>query len=271
MPQSRKEELEAFVQELGLFREFPSEPPECSLCGSRAQPFFVRCLHRFQLILIYASVRTERLNWRPTARIRGFALALLSLPLAVILESFLNIVPHFLFSMKTLIAFVGIVVSLALPVWLVINRPADYNPLAQVLFSIMLAGFSVWLGVAFASKDASKDAAGRWLPAAEAAVKQLITISATVDRMRYVQRLACDSQEAAPSRRVFETQCRENSEKLATIRDMIDNATATWEIFIANNCEKTQCDDIGRRIEITKKRLSADLARDLPPQAASGL
>ena len=252
-------------EELGVFREFPLEASACSLCGSRSQPFILRCFGRLQVLAIYLIIKFGKDGF--LAKTRRLFLFLISIPLSIPLEAIINITNSNILNMKIFISLIGSIICLGLPIYLVAAYPNSFTPLAQVLFSVMLAGFSVWLGIALASKDASKEAAGKWLPAAETAVKQLITISFSIQRMRVVQKMACENQAAPPNKRMFEIQCKETSEKLATIRDMIDNAASTWEVFIANNCEKRQCDDIGRRVDSTRERLKEDIESDFPKTA----
>jgi len=172
--------------------------------------------------------------------------------------------------MRVILSALLIIVCILVPTYLAANTPQAFNPLAQVLFSIVLTGASVWFGISLNDKNARKEAARQWLPAAETACKQLLTISNTAERMRLTQETACNSIEpllpkletSLPVKQMVDVQCRETAEKLATLRDHIDSAVSHWEVFIASNCEKGECDAISVRIGQVRTTLEAKLKQD---------
>jgi hypothetical protein len=189
---------------------------------------------------------------------------------ALVLELLLSMADSIDSLMKIIISCVLIVVFIALPTYIVAKLPNAYNPLAQVLFSILLAGVSIWLGIALNTSSAKREAAAKWLPAAETACKQLLTISNTAERMRMTQRNACSaldpilpsSSRSEPIRQMVEMQCRETAEKLATLRDHVENGVSHWQVFIANNCERGECEAISFRIEEVRQTLIQRLTED---------
>jgi hypothetical protein len=133
------------------------------------------------------------------------------------------------------------------------------------MFSVFLTAASTWLGIAVNNKRARHDATAKWLPAAETACKQLLTLSATAERMRKTQSTACstidpviadaDPKIIRPLKALVELQCRETSEKIATLRDHIENAISHWQVFIGTNCEGQDCELIDARLRECRNQL----------------
>jgi len=206
----------------------------------------------------------------PTTKILRILYAVPLFICATALEVVINVITYEFLSMKVTISALLIAVCIIVPIYLVAKTPQAYNPLAQVLFSIVLTGASVWFGVSLNDKQARKEAAGRWLPAAETACKQLLTISNTAERMRLTQATACNSIEPRlpnvesprTMKQKVEVQCRVTAEKRATLRYHIENAVSHWEVFIANNCERGECEAISYRIGQVRGTLESRLKQD---------
>ena len=253
------------ARELGIFRQFPPIPATCSWCASWNDPFYRRGFARFVSLIIL-------LNVFPSRKILLSLWRILLLVFALALEVAITLINYHYISMRVIISALLIAVGVLVPIYLVANTPQVFNPLAQVLFSVLLAGASIWFGISLNDKQARKEAARQWLPAAETACKQLLTISNTAERMRLTQTRACNSIEPLlpkgetplhPIRQMVEVQCRETAEKLATLRDHIDSAVSHWEVFIANNCERGECDAIAYRIAQVREALEARLKQDV--------
>jgi hypothetical protein len=251
------------AHELGLFQQFPPVASTCVMCASRHDPLYRRVFAR--LLTLVASI-----GILPSARILSILWLLFLLPFAVALELALTAIGSQYISMRVIISALLIAICIGVPTYLVAKTPDAFNPLAQVLFSILLTGASIWFGISLNDRQARKEAARQWLPAAETACKQLLTISNTAERMRLTQATACNSIEpllpkldaSLPIKQMVEVQCRETAEKLATLRDHVDNAVSHWEVFIANNCEKGECDAISFRIGQVRTALETKLKQD---------
>jgi hypothetical protein len=252
------------ARELGLFQQFSAiADRSCALCASKYDPFYRRVFVRLFSLVAW-------LNIFPSTKLLSILWLIFLLPFAVALEVALTAVASQYTSMRVILSALLIIVCILVPTYLVANTPQAFNPLAQVLFSIVLTGASVWFGISLNDKNARKEAARRWLPAAETACKQLLTISNTAERMRLTQTTACNSIEpllpkletSLPIKQMVDVQCRETAEKLATLRDHIDSAVSHWEVFIASNCEKGECDAISFRIGQVRTTLEAKLKED---------
>jgi len=255
--------LRLTARELGIFRQFPPVPTTCEWCASRNDPFVRRVFARFVSLIIWMPVV-------PSSKILLNLWRILLLAFALALEIALTVIGSQYISMRVIISALLIIVCIAVPSYLVVQTPQAFNPLAQVLFSILLTGASIWFGISLNDRQARKEAARQWLPAAETACKQLLTISNTAERMRLTQATACNSIEpllpkletSLPVKQMVDVQCRETAEKLATLRDHVDSAVSHWEVFIANNCEKGECDAISFRIGQVRTTLEAKLKQD---------
>lgn len=139
-----------------------------------------------------------------------------------------------------------------------VEKPEYYNVFSQALFDSVLVLFSALFSAAVSNAKSETEMAKRvgqtWLPAAENACKQLITISRSAERMIHGQQQACDSlgcflpeeptSDLVAARQAIKMQCDESAEKLRTLQAHVENAIAEWEVFIRNNCVDNQCEPI---------------------------
>jgi len=153
-----------------------------------------------------------------------------------------------------------IVVALVLaPAYILHQKPADFGVTTQVLFSILLFGASMWFGFSFNTTAAQKEVASRWLPAAESACKELITISLIADRIHRVrgqnrERVLNLLKQLPPEQRqpistLTEAQCGSCADRIATLRAQVDTSIAGWEVFIGKNCTGNECAAITGRLD----------------------
>jgi len=158
------------------------------------------------------------------------------------------------------------VLLIALSVYLVTRHPQYYNQLAQVLFDMLLLGVSLWAGITFSREEAEKNATDRWLPAAEGACYELLTMSATVERMRLRQEKVCQSMKqffpsdsstdgAVPIQHVAKMRCEECAENLRTLQNHVENSIKSWHLFIEYNCAEW-CQPIKERLGDRRKELA---------------
>jgi hypothetical protein len=186
----------------------------------------------------------------------------------LIAESFIETFATAKENMNTLISAVLVLALIAVPSYLLIETPQSFTVPTQVMFSVFLTAASTWLGISINNKRARRDATGKWLPAAETACKQLLTLSATAERMKRTQARACTAVDPLlpqgdprfdALKVVVELQCRETAEKLATLRDHIENAISHWQVFIGANCEGADCVLIEARLQECRERLFSQL------------
>ncbi|MGB2807648.1 MAG: hypothetical protein WBC22_07905 [Sedimentisphaerales bacterium] len=175
-------------------------------------------------------------------------------------------------NMKSTISFFFVIALIGVPSYLLIKHPQHYNVASQILFNLMLFGASTWFGISVNNKKSMKEATAKWVPAAETACKQLLTISATAERMKRTVTQSCkriepvishlESAQLEPLKCIIESQCRETAEKLANLRNHVDNAVSHLEVFIGANCEGGECDEIANRISLSRKELFRRIDED---------
>jgi hypothetical protein len=123
------------ARELGIFRQFPPIPTTCAWCASRNDPFIRRVFARFVSLIIWLHVF-------PSSKILLNLWRILLLALALVLEVAITVISYQYLSMRVIISALLIAVCILVPVYLVATNPQAFNPLAQVLFSILLTGAS---------------------------------------------------------------------------------------------------------------------------------
>lgn len=185
----------------------------------------------------------------------------------------------FLNTVKVIFPFLIAILLIALPTYIVAKQPQSYNPLTQVLFDLLLLAASVWFGITFSSKEARKNATDRWLPAAETACNELLTMSATADRMYLKQAKVCKSIEplfsdipldnlAPVIKHVVKMHCEDCADNLENLKNHIENSFRNWEVFINNNCDVGECEYIHERLNERKETLTTSLYKDFSEVAS---
>ena len=242
-----------------LFKPFPRGSAECIFCPAFSyDPFVKRWIWRSMLVLYRMGQITSRW-WLWVAMLIPAGL------IGLLIESCIQIIISIGEHMKSLLSFLCVVALIALPAVLILQQPQSYNVVAQILFSVLLFGVSTWFGYSINYEKARKEATAMWVPAAEVSCKQLLTISATAERMKRTQASACqniepflqgvDPKQVAPVRSLVKIQCEETAEKLASLRDHVENAISHWQVFIGCNCEGSECAAIEQRIDACRKGL----------------
>lgn len=198
----------------------------------------------------------------------------------IIVESFVETISEIGDNMSTFLSSILILVLIGVPTYLLTKKPESFNVEMQIMFSVFLTAVSTWLGVSINNKRARRDATAKWLPAAETACKQLLTLSSTAERMKRTQAQACGVIEplmapdqppnSAAIRALVGNQCRETAEKLATLRDHIENSISHWQVFIGANCEGDECQIIDDRLQSCRDRLFSQIADVAPCTGQEG-
>jgi hypothetical protein len=180
----------------------------------------------------------------------------------------------FCLNKKLIILGILVFISIALPTTLVLIAPDSYSALTQVLFDIILAASSVWVGDAISKEQAEKHATDKWIPAAESASKALLTMSATIERMRCKQVRVCEALGPILSdvpaekfdlvKTVTKMRCDACSEKLSNLRFHIDNVFSDWDAFIETNCDDEVCEAVHRRLDEKRQELANAMKNDFP-------
>ena len=181
-------------------------------------------------------------------------------------------------NMKNTITLIIIGLLIAAPTYMLITDVALYNEATQLLFSILLFMAALWFGTQLNTRQARRAATDKWLPAAETACKDLLTISITAERMRRTQKGICsnieplipaeDKEKFRGLNLLIDNQCRETASNLSTLRSSIDTAVSNWKVFIAANCDGADCDIIDHRIEEHRTMLLSRLDEEVPPPCA---
>jgi hypothetical protein len=171
---------------------------------------------------------------------------------------------------KLVVGAILIAILIGFPTAIVWGNSSFYNPLTQVLFDFLLLGVSVWFGAVMSNEQAKKQATEKWIPAAESACKALLTMEALIERRRrkrakvhqelepFIREIPTES----PVESVLKMRCSECSESLSSLKLQIKNSLSTWDVFIETNCEDQVCEAIQKRLDETKKWLSAALEED---------
>jgi hypothetical protein len=254
---------------LGLFKRFSPVRTTCIFCPpGRKDPFILRIIWRGLLPLLLLGRR----------QINGFLFLLLIIPALVyglVVESLIETIAGAKENMNTLFSAIVVLVLVLVPTYLMSQRPESYSAPVQLMFSVFLTAASTWFGVSINNKRARREATGKWLPAAETACKTLLTLSVTAERMKRTQAQACsaiepvvadsDQNVVKPVKALIDLQCRETAEKLATLRDHIENAISTWQLFIGTNCEGEECALIDERLQVCRQQLFSQIEASAQP------
>ena len=258
---------------LGLFKRFSPVRTSCIFCPpGRKDPFILRIIWRGLLPLL--------LLWR--CQINEFLFLLLFLLLIIpalvyglVVESLIETIAAAKENMNTLFSAIVVLVLILVPTYLISQRSESYSAPVQLMFSVFLTAASTWFGVSINNKRARREATGKWLPAAETACKTLLTLSVTAERMKRTQAHACsaiepivadsDQNVVKPVKALIDLQCRETAEKLATLRDHIENAISTWQLFIGTNCEGEECALIDQRLQCCRQQLFSQIEASAEP------
>lgn len=249
-----------------LFDPLPRDSGGCLFCPpGRGDPFVKRVIWRSILLLCI-------IKWVPKKK---WVWLFVAIPLGLI-GCICEIIAGVRTMAKEKVKSAGLllcmVVMIAIPSYIIVKKPTEYGVATQVLFSILLCIASVWFGIFVNTAKARKEATAKWVPAAESACKQLLTISATAERMKRTLVQSCkdieislpnmEEKEYAPFKCMVGMQCRETGEKLATLRGHVENAVSHWQVFIGANCEGDECGQIEQRIKECRTKIFADLCGD---------
>ena len=74
-----------------------------------------------------------------------------------------------------------------------------------------------------------------------------------------------DQKVLKPVKALIDLQCQETAEKLATLRDHIENAVSTWQVFIGTNCEGEECALIDQRLAGCRQQLFSQIEGSAQP------
>lgn len=250
---------EAFDESLGMLEPFPKGWSGCAFCPAyREDPFVKRAIWRGILACMKLGKKQRR----------RFFWVLFGLP-AIACGIVCEVIVQFNLArgrnMMRVLSILIVLMLIVIPCYLIVKRPGEYNVVSQVLFSVLLCGASAWFGISVNSERARKEATAKWVPAAETACKQLLTMSAGVERMKQTLEESCkrmepvlpalDEKELSGLKCLVEMQCKETCEKLATLRDHVESAVSHWEVFIGANCEGAECERIEERIRKYREQL----------------
>lgn len=180
---------------------------------------------------------------------------------------------------KLLLPFSLVFLLFILPILLTAISPTSYNALAQVLLSLLLTIASVWAGDAVSRSRQDKQATEKWIPAAEMVSNELLTMTASIERMcrarseanEKLEMFMPDGPQEAPSlaKEIVKMRCGDCSEKMEYLKNHVDNSYRNWDIFISSNCDEQQCSEIHRRLKEREKVLFDAVERDFPQEEQS--
>ena len=167
---------------------------------------------------------------------------------------------------------VGVVV--AIPVVIYELTDTDRSVAIDVLFNVLLTFAGAVVAFTLQQPAAERRARKQWLPFAESACVDLVTIGAEAERMRRVQRSYCGSirsllpeeqvEQLAPIVALVDQHCQGAAEKLVSVRDRLGKARRDWEGFIRNHCDGPECEVIDSRIAEVELELYETMNKEVP-------
>lgn len=166
--------------------------------------------------------------------------------------------------------FCGFVAALVGPPFFLWFNPGQYTPVAETSLNVLLAVLSGWLTY-FVTVDTERTAANdRWVPQAESACRNLLTVRTAITVFREGFAMLCtNAEQQIPSltkpgnaelRAVLHTRCSTGADQLQLIENSLDNAAAEWERFLEYNCNGGDCDRIKTVINEQRQLLGLQIA-----------
>jgi predicted transcriptional regulator len=232
---------------------------------NKDDPFWNRIIKRFlfllQIIFCWPYCRFKQ-KWFSIPLALSMAM-LLAIPLIAVCLIYDLLILGVKF-MKVLTLILLTLVTIVIPVYVFSSKPQWLNPLTDILLRGLPPILSFLAGSVIHERKIKKEATAKWMPAAESACKELITISSTVARLQKNQSNLCSQIESfltnavnnsAQLRSLLENKCQSCSNQLLTVKNHIDKSTEDWIVFLTHNCEKGECDQIFKRIDDMKKSL----------------
>lgn len=147
------------------------------------------------------------------------------------------------------------------------------SSLIQFVFNIGIASLAFFTGQSSTIKRAKADATNKWLPAAEIACNELITIRSTANRIERLQGTSCDildkifpqNSDLDAIKGVILKQCGFCKENTKSIKNHIENNLKDWTVFIRNNCEddcNTILCNLQRRLDELEENRPLEIAKN---------
>lgn len=252
-----------------IWRPFPAERGGCAMCPpSRLDPFQKRVANRS--ILISSAIQGRK--WARLFPSRARRVVAGGLEIAFLMGIHM---PKVNWSAIGLV--LAVVLLVILPTVVYQFTSVKYNDLTNILFNVLLCVVSVWLSMLLQKPAAQREARKYWLPFAESACNDLVTIGAAAERMRRHQRIYCgkiksliapaEQKRLEPVLALVDAQCSGAAEKLSALRDQIRGARRDWEGFIRNHCEGTECALIQQRLDELEFELNLLTDKEVPVPA----
>jgi len=161
-------------------------------------------------------------------------------------------------------ASIAAVLIIVFPLLLMSSRPPWYNEAWGLMFNVVLTVATASLSWFLARRQSYEKAAEKWLPAAEAAYRRLLTVFSNLESMRRGMSEVCTSLEQLmppqdkallPVRLLAGINCDESKAKLLMIRAEVSGALDDWRMFIRENCARGQCAGMFGRLRGTESLL----------------
>lgn len=141
--------------------------------------------------------------------------------------------------------------------------------LERAFFSFFITIFSTWLGYLYDShKNKAKEEENflqRWLPAAQNACYELVTMSAEAKRLQESHERACEAMakvfpdisknKLEKMKALIGLKCHTCAENMTNLRNRIDNGLKQWETFVDYNCKEPICKHIHKAINKRKEEV----------------
>jgi len=233
------------------------------------EPFFYRIFHKIFFLLWFKTAKYDDLQNRYLRITKKALILLLWLIPVVTIIVFFELYFLGVKKMKTnysaLISAILLGANILISFYIINEKPNYYNPLVDMLFKVFIAAFSISTGLAINEKRIRRNETNRWMPAAESACKELITISKTANRLKNYQGTLCNQMEMLLGSNIsFEAtnalkallrnRCDSCSNGLANIKNHLDKAAEDWRLFLTANCDKGECEKIEERLNLLENK-----------------
>lgn len=162
------------------------------------------------------------------------------------------------------------VILIGSPIYLS-QKPEQYTPMVDVMFSIFLFMLAYWIGYSKEIEKVAKVSIQKWLPQAESVIYRLLTLHSNVKRLAITTSQNCtkancdlpelQKEELKAVRIKIKTDCEASSHRLDDIASQLEDAIEDWRRFVTANCQGDECSRIFDAIQDRKTKLEEEIKK----------
>ena len=163
-----------------------------------------------------------------------------------------------------IIASIIVLLVIYYSIYLSIKKQKQLNTFVQTMLQIVLCLSSIYLGYIFNANHLKQQATEKWLPAAESACNDLLSLQSSIRRLYDNQEAACNTmtplfdkskEKDRTIQILIKQQCDNSQSNLMTMEDQVENTIDLWLRFIESNCLQNECDRIQKSIDKRRRDL----------------